>query len=360
MTIKFICSCGKHLKARDEMASRRSVCPRCGSPVGIPALKPTGPVAGVAPLTPLERLRRARDRKPLSGDQSAPPPETPAAGPMPRGVPRPLDPRVVHLLSKKGKRRAELVGRHLEKHWAEFLLYPIRAWRFCLTIALFLTVLSLLGALALPLFLAETSVESWQMPMSYAGGVLLVVVIVGLPCSFLDCVLASAAAGEVYYIRWSGNVLLTVLSAGARWLLCFLVGPVVFAGVGWLYWVNCGDPEWADALILAELGVAAVLYWLYALLALTERGRLRDLNPVTVADLGHRLGWRGLGVALLAAVLLLAHGLLLAAGAAVLHTAPPGGFLILLAGWMSSMFWSTIFCRVLGVWSFRSRQALAA
>ncbi|HEY7307870.1 MAG TPA: hypothetical protein VH643_00785 [Gemmataceae bacterium] len=41
MSIKFICSCGKHLRARDEMAARRSMCPRCGAPVGIPSLQPT-------------------------------------------------------------------------------------------------------------------------------------------------------------------------------------------------------------------------------------------------------------------------------------------------------------------------------
>lgn len=356
MTIKFICSCGKHLKARDEMASRRSVCPRCGSPVGIPSLKPTG---AVAPLTPLERLRHARNREPLPKERSAAPSTVPpAAGSPPAAVPRQLDPRVVHLLSKKGKRRAELVGRHLEQHWYECLVYPLRAWRFCLAIAVFLTVLSILGALVVPLQLAETSVESWQTPVFYAGAGLLLVILVGLPCSFLDCVLASAAAGEVYYIRWSGSVLLTILSAGARWLLCFFAGPVVFAGVGVLYWINCGDPGWADGLILAELAVVGTLYWLYALLAVTDEGRLRDLNPVAVADLAHRLGWRGLGVVLAAAVALLGHALLLAVGAAALHTAPPGGVLILLAGWASGLCWSTFFCRLLGIWCFRSRQAL--
>jgi hypothetical protein len=53
MSIKFVCSCGKRLKARDDMAERRTVCPRCGNPVGIPSLDPTRPM----PMTPAERLR---------------------------------------------------------------------------------------------------------------------------------------------------------------------------------------------------------------------------------------------------------------------------------------------------------------
>ena len=33
VSIKFVCRCGKHLRARDEMASLRSRCPRCGEPL---------------------------------------------------------------------------------------------------------------------------------------------------------------------------------------------------------------------------------------------------------------------------------------------------------------------------------------
>jgi len=81
VTIKFICTCGKHLRARDEMAARRSVCPRCGSPVGIPSLKPTHRGGLARPLTPLERLRRlqapAPGGKAASQSPTAPPATTP-------------------------------------------------------------------------------------------------------------------------------------------------------------------------------------------------------------------------------------------------------------------------------------------
>src|SRR5947207_10557696 len=118
MTIKFECSCGKHLRARDEMAARRSVCPRCGSPVGIPSLKPTHSGTVAAPLSPLERMRHAKAQSLLPSDQTAIP-----MGLASLKAPRKLDARLVHLLSKKGERRQELTGRRLEMQWYECLAY---------------------------------------------------------------------------------------------------------------------------------------------------------------------------------------------------------------------------------------------
>jgi hypothetical protein len=182
------------------------------------------------------------------------------------------------------------------------------------------------------------------------------ILVLGVPCSFLDAVLASAASGEVYYIVLAGGPMVAVLRSGLKWLTCFLVGPVLFAAVGYWYWLRCGDPVFVDWLILLELGVVTVAYWLFALVALTDRGRLRDLNPIAVADLAHRLGWRALAVVVAAALVLLAHGWLLLTGAAALHTEPLRGLPLLVVGWLSGIYWSTFFCRLLGVWCFRSRQ----
>src|SRR5437899_11197063 len=64
MAIRFFCKCGKKLKARDEMAGRRSMCPRCGSPVGIPGLKPTHAGATLGPMSLKDRLRFWQTRLP--------------------------------------------------------------------------------------------------------------------------------------------------------------------------------------------------------------------------------------------------------------------------------------------------------
>ena len=60
MSIKFICICGKRLRARDEMASRRSVCPRCGAPVGIPSRQAPVRGAPAGTLSPAEKFHTRR------------------------------------------------------------------------------------------------------------------------------------------------------------------------------------------------------------------------------------------------------------------------------------------------------------
>jgi hypothetical protein len=127
-----------------------------------------------------------------------------------------------------------------------------------------------------------------------------------------------------------------------------------------VYWLYCGDLKPLDWLILAELGLVGVAYWILTLLAVADRGRLRDVNPLVVADLAHRLGWRALAVVLLAALLLLVHGGALVFGVAEFHNAPVKGWLLLAGGWVSGLFWSTFFCRLLGVWCHRSRRRAAA
>src|SRR5437764_7803632 len=64
MALRFVCSCGKHLRARDEMAARRTACPACGAPVGIPPLRPTHRGGVAAPLSPAERLAHRRAAPP--------------------------------------------------------------------------------------------------------------------------------------------------------------------------------------------------------------------------------------------------------------------------------------------------------
>src|SRR6476469_6142468 len=107
MSIKFFCGCGNHLKARDEMAGRRAMCPKCGSPVGIPSLRPTHPGTAAAPLTPEERRRLARQRG-LVAEGPAPPPATPS----PAAVA--LEPVLAGLFAGR-KARPRRGSRHLEK-----------------------------------------------------------------------------------------------------------------------------------------------------------------------------------------------------------------------------------------------------
>ncbi len=349
MTIKFICSCGKHLKARDEMARRRSVCPRCGAPVGIPAIE--------------SRQRGAPVPWPRPHPAASPaaPPATTAplpAAPL-QAAPLPADPRVVRLLSVRGGRPPRS-GRHLETCWQECLRYPVRAWPLCAGMALVMMAFTAGMALFLPSLLAEPPTDLWTLIGVRVSQLFLLVLTVGVPASFLDRVLVSAAAGEVDYIEWSGSVLVTVARSGIRWLACFFTGPVVFALIAYVYWLNSGDTEIIDWLILAQLGIVAVAHQAFVLLSLTDRGRLRDLNPLAVADLAHRLGGRALAVVIVAAAVFLLHGAAILGAVLLVHRDVLLGCAVLAAGWASGVFWGTFFCRLLGIWCFRSRPDVPA
>src|SRR5437016_4971381 len=80
MSIKFFCSCGKRLKAKDAMAARRTICPACGNPVGIPSLQPTQRGTSAAPLSPLERRAREQHKVTAAATSTG---DTPAFGQAP-------------------------------------------------------------------------------------------------------------------------------------------------------------------------------------------------------------------------------------------------------------------------------------
>src|SRR5207249_3758213 len=112
-----------------------------------------------------------------------------------------------------------------------------------------------------------------------------------------------------------------------------------------------------DWLILAEMGVLAVGYWLLAVLAVHQRDRLRDANPVRVAALVESLGGRVVAAVGAAAVLTLAHGLLVFVALGELHHHPATGVLLLLGGWASGLFCATGWFRLLGAWCRRKPAA---
>ncbi|HKI32015.1 MAG TPA: hypothetical protein VKA46_09105 [Gemmataceae bacterium] len=360
MTIKFVCSCGKRLRARDEMARRRSFCPRCGQPVGIPSGEPTHPGTAAAPLTPAERLRLGRRREGTPAADSAtvtlPHPRRPSPSPTAEVARDRVGTLVLALLTG---RRAPGKQRHRppETRWYQCLLYPFHDWRLWVGPALLLTALSIAGVLLAPRLLLEEpgdAVPRWTLRLSAVLGLFLGV---GFTYNFLGCVLRSAARGDTSPVRWAGHTLLAASGAAVVWLACILAGPVVPAALAVAYWLQCGDPAAVDWLILGELGILTVGYGLLVLAAVGERGRLRDANPLQVIDLAHRLGFRAALVTVAGSALALAQGVLLVVAALELHRAWPVGVLLLAASWFGGLFGATFLFRLLGVWCYRTRPA---
>jgi hypothetical protein len=338
MSIKFYCTCGKHLRAREAMAGRRSQCPACGAPVGIPLLQPTQRGTSVAPLSADER----RSQSGFGASVFATPAPT-----HDEAAQTPDDAETERRQKRSHLRRV----RALEKHWYECLMFPLYAWPLLLPLTLALTALTGIAVLAWP-ELGDLSATPWWIWLVLWTAPFLTF---GYVCAFLQCVLASAAAGETGYVRYPGSDVGLIARSLFNWLVCFLAGPILFAAAAFWFWLYAGDLTFIDWLIVIELALAGTAHWFLALVALHQTDRLRDVNPLRVADLIRRLGYSAVFATLAAAAVILALGYLILFALTELHQEPAVGFPILAAGWLVTLFWLAFLFRLLGLWCFRSR-----
>src|SRR6185437_14260155 len=170
----------------------------------------------------------------------------------------------------------------------------------------------------------------------------------------VECALRSALAGEGPGAYWPGWHIGNVLKSGLRWLFCFLAGPIVLVALAGYYWLYGGDLTRLDWLIVAELGTLAIAYWMLAIVATNESNRLRDANPLRVAQLIYRLRYRAIVPVLVVPALVFVHGLVALFALAELHRPTILGWPMLLAFWCSALFWATFLLRWLGVWCYRN------
>jgi hypothetical protein len=358
MSIKFVCTCGKHLRARDEMAGRRSVCPRCGNPVGIPLLHPTHPGANLGPMTRAERLRTRRV-VPCLQDALTEAPAASAAGPA---ITQPLVevPAEPEVKERTRRRRVPLPTsqvrlvrnagqgtRRLEQHWYQCLLYPARDVAL-LGVALGLTVLTGITIRLLPAVMKlQAELAYGTAPFFLFFGLALLLVL-GYASGLLESAFLSALAGRSYGFSWSMARIDLAFRRGARWLVCFLAGPALFVGASVVYWLRCGDPGFLDWVILAELNLLAAGVWLFMLVAMSLSDRLIDVPRRLAALLGSQAK-HVMPVLLLAAVVLLGHGLWGVFAINDIHLRPKIGWQMLTVCWVSGLFWETFLFRLVGV-----------
>jgi hypothetical protein len=360
MSIRFICTCGKRLRARDEMASRRSVCPRCGAPVGIPSRQAPVRGAPAGPLSPAEKFhtRRVVPRtESIFSELVSAEPE--ALSPSPAAnviatvpVPAALAPDAVQPAAPPKRKRGYFRRGQMETHWYHCLLYPLRALPLVLGLAVILTLVTGVLVLLIPELL-ELRMHPWWHAALCSTYLLVPLAMVGYACASLDCVLDAGLAGRAAYLAWPGRNLGLALTSSVRWLVCFLAGPVFLAGVIVAFWIYCGDLLQFDWFIIAELGVITVGYWLFVLASVGVSGSLAGVNPLYVIDLIHRLGYRSAVVAALASAVAGGHAWLGIIALDGIHRGA-SGWAWLFATWSSSLFWAVFVFRLLGVWCHRA------
>ncbi len=365
MAIYFQCACGQDLRAEERQAGGSIECVACGRPALVPSLTQANQGLGLAAQPLLESLEipgrpppPPRSEEPTVPVLRVKPEEDTAWEEVRRAEDRRRARRLVADARRElRERRSTAPGWQRETTWLECLVYPLRTWPVLLGLALgWATVTALLLAQMTDLFRGEDADAATWLP-----GLPFLAVLFALWCfhwGFYQCVLASATEGEAGVIRWPGADVLLMLRSGTTALVGFLAGPAVFVAVAVWFWMNSGELEWLDQLILVELGLAAATYWALVLLAVEKSGRLRDVNPLAVLRLAGALEWRGWVLILLAALGGVVHFQLAFAALGLFHDGPGGWFVL---GWWGfwGFAWVVFLLRWYGLARYRERRPAA-
>jgi hypothetical protein len=382
MAIFFQCSCGQDLRADECNEGGKTECPACGSVVPVPSLALANLRLGIKAVPELEiPSRRETPPAPPAAECAAlpdsPQPRSRTKSPGQKDVDeaypllldvggtdecwRELERREARRVLNQARdaleaRPVRRQGWQLETWWFQCLLYPVlRAWPISLGLAFIWATLATVYFTALRPEYRDLTDWSLDVLGPRLPFLLVAWFLLGYACAFFRCVLASAAAGEADCVRWPGGDAVQVLWSTVACLVCFLAGPVVPLVVAFLFWLNGGDLEWVDWLILWELGLAAAAYWALTLLAVDQSGRLRDANPIAVVRLVNRFGWRGWLVVVLAAVGVAGCYYFTLGSLEALHRGAEGFFGLVWWGFVGQA-WIVFLLRWLGVSQFRAKE----
>jgi hypothetical protein len=124
----------------------------------------------------------------------------------------------------------------------------------------------------------------------------------GYALLFLGHVLVSSALGELDHPRWPEWHPSDISEGIVRWFWAGLFGLAVGGGPIYLYWTYCGDIDWFDWLMFAELTAIAAGYSLMAMAAALLHENIAAANPITVISAIMRIGWGYLRPCLVAGV----------------------------------------------------------
>jgi hypothetical protein len=273
-----------------------------------------------------------------------------------------MDPTAVRLRQTRQTKHKKLRAREpwrIEVHWYECLVYPFRAWPLVLSFTAVLTLMSA-GAVLLLAVVAQMEETPLWFTLLCAPIVLIPGAAIGYVCGFLDCVLTSAVAGEAQLIRWPGAQLQLAFKSCGVWLACFLAGPAMPALTAFYLWLYGGDLKVVDWLILAELLCVTFAVWLLNLLAVSQRERIRDLNPAHIANLVTRLGYQSLLILVMTGAAGLGVSLCVAFSLANLQTDPYLWLPCLAGSWLAALSFACFTLRWLGVNCYHRRTLVTS
>jgi len=359
MPIHFVCSCGKHLKARRRLAGWISFCPACGEHVVIPTGKATH--SGIAEIGKPAPVVDSSMMSELPGecqpgllvapaDDSVGRRSQAAAASSGRapgatvGANHPADSGNV-LFRRRSKSAIAPRRQKPDFRWSESVYYTLPLCRRLVVLAVALAFTSGLAYSALPALLQpDTSVHtrSWIVPCAALLAVLIV-----YSGALLSGVLALSTNGSLRVVgRPKTDDLIVAL---VQWTASFAAGPALFLVPAAIYWLHFGDPTLVDRLILAELIAAAGIAWTAALLTMSQPGGYKRLHPAALVRTIALLGWRFSFLSMAFAAAMFGLGLFGAFAFSRLHNSPFQGFLCLGLFWLAALTLAAFAFRRLGL-----------
>ncbi len=268
MAVVLVCACGKRLKAPGAVPGRLGRCPACGGELRVPE----APETPADPAPPRASAPKVRKRRVPRRDESIA---------QDRGLlPTPSE---------------------VEKTAWEGLAYPLWGAPGLVVLVTMTPVLWLTSLLSIGLVpqyvIGQSEVTAMGALLFIAPMTLFFLLSLGHLGVFYERVLLGAAAGEVHHPRVPGWGLMAMARSGVRLVVCLgcgFAGPAVLAVV---YWLHCGDLDWADRLILLAVLTPGAVYAAIALASVVLHDDLWAANPITVVSAMLRLGGGGVALA---------------------------------------------------------------
>ena len=358
MTIKFVCSCGKRLRARDDLAARRLACPRCGKPVGIPSSNQPRHTPLIDPLAPSSRPSRQETESNSPGwepNEAA----ARAAAELADRLRLMGDDGSVELTAASARAKAAAPiayrpsmfrqSRDPGTRWYHCLLFPRAAVTRIIVLGCVLGLFAVIAPIEARVLLISDGTQAPADRLLYGSGlVVAALALLSQISAWFVCVLAAERTGQLSVADLSVRQVGLALRSFAVVICTGLGGPVVLAGLCLWFWIHTGQMQFVDWLILGELSFVMASYWLFALAEACLSRWPRPAGPMGVARLIHQLGPRSLVAAGLAwgfVVLLVAF-----LERALQPVEGQLGLLKILSYAIMCILWGSVMLRLTGMW----------
>jgi hypothetical protein len=183
------------------------------------------------------------------------------------------------------------------------------------------------------------------------------VMMMGYILLYYGRVLTASAFGEDDHPRWPAWDTHEIGEGLARWTWAAVMGIAVGAFPGIAYWINCGEVDVLDEIIIGDLLGIGTGYAMMALAISLLHENIASANPMAVLVAIRRVGWDYVGPCVLSGLGIVSS---LAAWRFVLFHSPSIliGVLGLWACWVWALYQGMVIFRVLGLTYHKHTDAL--